>query len=945
MMNRVHKLLCKFLVVTMMLGVMAPAVLATENGDKREPAVKADSAPVQITNSYGIADIRDHSHFTTMGKTGLAPTVLIFGGYGGGTGNTGCMNTQNIVRTFSNLLETDFADSDLKVGYFPIRYDGDYDMASITADLSDKMYIADTSWQGQFYYANDYNAPHRQLFWQCYQFATGGSGSYTMPMVAYVNYMGQIVSCTTGAQTEAKIREQLANIGVGSFSSFSSTIDVTGTRDYTLAYEVFDQLNQYRVENGLNALTMDQSLLESAMVRAAETVVYWDHTRPTGESASTINPLMNSENIAYGYGTSTAVMTGWKNSAGHNANMLKSGINSVGIGAFRYNGILYWVQVFGPGAGTSATRINGQVNTTTTVAYASHTAEVGFASDAYALTAGGTQTRLRIYIGEIYTYDLTGYTVESSNTSVVQVSNGMLVPISGGSATITLKFGDIEVDTATVDVVGATSTPTPIATSTPSPTATSTPSPTATSAPTATPTNVPTATSTPSPTATSAPTATPTNAPTVGPRSDDFNTYLSDPYSEWADTIDFTGWYDLTNRYFSDGVYTLGDTVEFDLSTTDIDAGDLYFAYYSVPSTVDLNVDFSHPVAQGVANYVAYSDGNFYEFRFTPSYPGYYMIVVAESASAWAYGAGEYLVYACCRVDNIPSPTATNTPTPPATSTPTTIPTATEAITATPTTEPTSAATGTPVPTSAPTVTPVLTGVEGFVARLYSQVLGRNSNASERSYWVNKINNGMSGADVARNFFNSPEFTSKSLTTDQFLTIAYSVFFDRTPDASGRSYYTRLMANGMTKMQVVNSMINSIEWATTCYNFGIQSGGNPTSGMVGFATRLYTECLGRTAVDAAGRNYWVNALSRGTKTGTAAAREFFFGAEFTNQHNSPVEFVRRLYRTMYGRDADTSGLNYWVGKINGGMTYMQVFNNFAAAPEWARICTQYGIQK
>jgi len=54
------------------------------------------------------------------------------------------------------------------------------------------------------------------------------------------------------------------------------------------------------------------------------------------------------ENIAYGYTTPEAVVSGWMNSSGHRANILNSAFKETGIGVKADpNGRLYWVQEFG----------------------------------------------------------------------------------------------------------------------------------------------------------------------------------------------------------------------------------------------------------------------------------------------------------------------------------------------------------------------------------------------------------------------------------------------------------------------------------------------------------------------------------------------------------------------------------------------------------------------
>jgi uncharacterized protein YkwD len=54
------------------------------------------------------------------------------------------------------------------------------------------------------------------------------------------------------------------------------------------------------------------------------------------------------ENVAAGYPTVTAVMSGWMGSTGHRANLLSTSYQHVGVGrAPSGSGALYWTQNFG----------------------------------------------------------------------------------------------------------------------------------------------------------------------------------------------------------------------------------------------------------------------------------------------------------------------------------------------------------------------------------------------------------------------------------------------------------------------------------------------------------------------------------------------------------------------------------------------------------------------
>lgn len=116
--------------------------------------------------------------------------------------------------------------------------------------------------------------------------------------------------------------------------------------DYDAAYEVLDKVNAERRARGLGELEMSASLLEAAMIRAVEVKSYFSHYRPNGQSFESVNSKIDDENIAWGYPTPTRVMNGWMSSTPHYNNITTYGYKSVGIGAVKINGTMYWTQEF-----------------------------------------------------------------------------------------------------------------------------------------------------------------------------------------------------------------------------------------------------------------------------------------------------------------------------------------------------------------------------------------------------------------------------------------------------------------------------------------------------------------------------------------------------------------------------------------------------------------------
>lgn len=118
--------------------------------------------------------------------------------------------------------------------------------------------------------------------------------------------------------------------------------------------EVFDLINTQRINNGLQALKVDEEVQRVARIKAQDMSDngYFSHESPT--YGSPFNMLQSfkisyktaGENIA-GNSSNSGAVNAWMNSSGHRANILNSSYNYTGIGVVsssRYGKI--YVQMF-----------------------------------------------------------------------------------------------------------------------------------------------------------------------------------------------------------------------------------------------------------------------------------------------------------------------------------------------------------------------------------------------------------------------------------------------------------------------------------------------------------------------------------------------------------------------------------------------------------------------
>ncbi len=239
-----------------------------------------------------------------------------------------------------------------------------------------------------------------------------------------------------------------------------------------------------------------------------------------------------------------------------------------------------------------------------------------------------------------------------------------------------------------------------------------------------------------------------------------------------------------------------------------------------------------------------------------------------------------------------------------------------------------------------------------FVERLYVVALNRQSEPEGKAFWCEHVGNGdLDGAQCAKEFLLSKEFNDRGLNDEQFLKVLYKTFFDRDAekDPNGFNFWMNsLKTEGRDK--VVDGFINSEEWCNICASYGVKSGATRAKATIAsanataFATRLYTECLGRDP-EADGLKFWSLGLTNLELTGKQAAHEFFFSKEFNDFNLDNEGLLTRMYTTFMGRQPDEDGMNFWLNNMKSGMTKEEVFNEFVKSPEFTQICKDYAIER
>jgi uncharacterized protein YkwD len=168
----------------------------------------------------------------------------------------------------------------------------------------------------------------------------------------------------------------------GLFEGSAQAVSVSYSADEIAFVQL---LNDYRASNGLQPLLVSDMISEACDRHNSDMGKYsffdhyttggsdwfaigaspWDRMAASGYNFNTYK----GENIAAGYGTAAAVFAGWKNSPGHNANMLGANYTVVGVSVVYVAGSpygYYWTTDFGGYVDSTAHSLGSPPASTTT---------------------------------------------------------------------------------------------------------------------------------------------------------------------------------------------------------------------------------------------------------------------------------------------------------------------------------------------------------------------------------------------------------------------------------------------------------------------------------------------------------------------------------------------------------------------------------------------------
>lgn len=214
-------------------------------------------------------------------------------------------------------------------------------------------------------------------------------------------------------------------------------------------------------------------------------------------------------------------------------------------------------------------------------------------------------------------------------------------------------------------------------------------------------------------------------------------------------------------------------------------------------------------------------------------------------------------------------------------------------------------------------------GVAGRAYRIYEAAFNRTPDPVGLGFWIEKMDDGASVAQVSQGFINSAEFQAMygpDLSNDQFILLLYENVLNRAPDQAGYDYWNFVMAQGVSRADVLayfsESPENIAKVAPLIVNGILYI---PYDGDVAIAS------LQAWFAELAGEEPKVEDSSFLVNSDHYSS---FYGDTLSSQ-----EFVNLLYDHVLNREPDAVGFQHWLDALSDGLGQDDVLEYFNISPE------------
>lgn len=229
-----------------------------------------------------------------------------------------------------------------------------------------------------------------------------------------------------------------------------------------------------------------------------------------------------------------------------------------------------------------------------------------------------------------------------------------------------------------------------------------------------------------------------------------------------------------------------------------------------------------------------------------------------------------------------------------------------------------------------------------FVMRLYDSTLDREPDALGLDYWLDQMDAGVSKSAVANAFLQSPEFAEAAgtLSTGDFVDFLYTEALGRPSDANGKVYWAGRIDGGLARSDALQDFSESAEHrlqTTDTLSEGLWVTNNNYQAIAA----LYDTFSDRLP-DEGGLGYWVGQIQSGVSLSQIAGG-FAKSPEFSQATVgfSNGQLVDFMYENTLNREADAGGRANWVSQLDAGLSKGDLLLGFSSSNEHYQMLEQH----
>jgi len=178
------------------------------------------------------------------------------------------------------------------------------------------------------------------------------------------------------------------------------------------------------------------------------------------------------------------------------------------------------------------------------------------------------------------------------------------------------------------------------------------------------------------------------------------------------------------------------------------------------------------------------------------------------------------------------------------------------------------------------------------------------------------------------------DLTNITVLNSKLLPIAMAKYVDASNESKGLEVSALLEKGKTYYLHFRDTYVNEMSNNT----FKISKAFN----IEAFVKRFYVEILKREA-ETSGLTYWVDKLASGESAGSDIARGFIYSDEFVEQNTTDMQYLETLYKAFFNRPPDDAGLETWLYELDTGSSREDILDGFLYSEEFNNLCDSYNI--